>query len=67
MNKIYIILLVTLTGSCTPDTGEDPQAQEQAETVVRGFMGLPPPPDCDDFYDNNMHEAWADCMGVGYK
>jgi hypothetical protein len=24
------------------------------------------PPDCAHLYDNGNHEAWAECMGVGY-
>ena len=25
------------------------------------------PPDCSDLFDNQHHEAWAECMGVGYR
>jgi hypothetical protein len=24
------------------------------------------PPDCQHLYNNGSHEAWAECMGVGY-
>lgn len=24
------------------------------------------PPDCGHLYNNGNHEAWAECMGVGY-
>lgn len=27
----------------------------------------PPVPDCEGLYDVGEHEAWAACMGVGYK
>ena len=35
--------------------------------VEHTYMALPPPPDCDRFYNNGHHREWADCMGVGYK
>jgi len=36
----------------------------------KGFMGLPPPPDCQRYAHDAAkpdHNKWADCMGVGYK
>jgi len=34
---------------------------------VSRYMGVPPPPDCSEFYNVGRSKEWADCMGVGEK
>ena len=68
-NLIRIILVSLLLNSCVPVTAELQwfESLKRGEIRVKGFMGLPQPPDCGKWYDNGHHRQWAKCMGVEYK
>lgn len=56
---------MVLIDSCVSDVQY--RIKPNLKVTVSGFMGLPQPPDCGEYYDNGQHHAWAECMGVGYK
>lgn len=59
--RLILVIILLWTTAC--EHGEI----SKIETGGRPkYMGIPLR-HCGNLYDNDMHKAWAECMGVGYE
>lgn len=70
MKTIIILLLLISTlqvvKSCY-NYSKEIEYQKKQRAMMLSTPGVPPPPECSQWYDNGHSKEWAECIGVGYK
>lgn len=70
MKTIIVILLLIATlqvvKACYSYSVEI-EYQKKQRVMRLDNPGVPPPPECSQWYNNGHSKEWAECMGVGYK
>lgn len=70
MKTIIVVMLLITTlkvVSCCYNYNKEIELQQKQRMMRLDNPGVPPPPDCSEWYNNGHSKEWAECMGVPYR
>ena len=70
MKTIIVVMLLITTlkvVSCCYNYSKETELQQKQRMMRLDNPGVPPPPDCSEWYNNGHSKEWAECMRVPYR